>query len=88
MANTKSAQKCARQSLVKREKNKTRKSAIKTAIKKVLDSIERGDEKSIIQTFFKDAESKLARAKGKRLYHSNTVSRKISRLAKKIAAIA
>jgi ribosomal protein S20 len=35
----------------------------------------------------KDAESKLARAKGKGVIHANTAQRKIGRLAKKVAVL-
>lgn len=86
MANIKSAQKRAKQSLVKREKNKTRKSAIKTAIKKLLDSIEQKEASATIQSLFRTAESQLARAKSKGTFHANTVARKVSQLAKKVAA--
>jgi small subunit ribosomal protein S20 len=87
MANLESAKKQARQNIVKRERNLARRTSIKTAVKKVLVSIEKNDSLDIIQGLFKEAESKLARAKGKGVIHSNTAQRKIGRLAKRIAVL-
>jgi small subunit ribosomal protein S20 len=87
MANLKSAQKQARQNIKKRERNLARRTAIKTAIKKVLTSIEKNESLETLQSLLKDAESRLARAQSKRVIHGNTAQRKISRLAKKVAAL-
>lgn len=84
MANTKSAQKQARQNKVRRAVNVARKSAIKTMIKKMVSEIE-NDTLDTAKETFKQVQAKLARAKGKRVIHSNTASRKISRLAQQIA---
>lgn len=86
MANTKSAKKQARKNIVKAKKNLTRRSAIKTSVKKVLSSIEAGADAATLRALLKDAESKLSRAKGKNTLHKKTASRKVSRLAKKVAA--
>lgn len=85
MANSKSAKKCVLQNEKRRVKNCARRSAIKTAVKKVLTAIESTEIQSI-ETLFNDAQAKIARAKGKRLIHANTAARKISRLAKKMNA--
>ena len=87
MANIKSAQKQARQNIVKRERNLSRRTAIKTAVKKILVSIERNDSLEADQGLLRDAEAKLSRAKGKGVIHANTAKRKISRLAKKVAVL-
>jgi small subunit ribosomal protein S20 len=87
MANTESAKKQARQNIVKRERNLSRRTAIKTAVKKVLVSIEKSESLETVQGLLKQAESKLARAKGKGVMHANTAQRKIGRLAKKVAAM-
>ncbi len=84
MANLKSAQKRAKQEIVRRERNVARKSAIKTAVKKLLEAIERGDDAEVTKKLLREAESKLARAKSKGMLHSKTAARKISRLAKKV----
>ena len=85
MANIKSAKKQAKQQAVKRDRNLARKTAVKTAIKKVLTAIEQGVDVAKTKELLKQAEAKIARARGKGLLHSNTASRKISRLAHKVA---
>ena len=87
MANTKSAKKQARQNIEKRERNLARRTSIKTAVKKVLASIEKNEPLEVIQGLLKDAEAKLSRAKNKGVIHGNTAERKIGRLAKKVAAV-
>lgn len=87
MANIKSSKKRARQGIVKRERNLARKSALKTAVKKVLTAIAAGDVVAA-QASFKEAQAKIARARGKGLLHANTAARKVSRLAQRIAATA
>ena len=86
MANSKSAKKRAKQSVVKRQRNLGRKTAIKTAIKKVLAAVEVKDSAKA-KELLKDAEAKIARAGGKGTLHAKTASRKVSRLAKKVAAV-
>ena len=85
MPNIKSAKKRAKQSVKRRQYNLARKTAIKTGTKKVLEAIEM---KAIDQakSLLKDVEGQLARAKVKNVFHANTATRKISRLAKKVAA--
>ena len=85
MANSKSAKKCVLQNEKRRIKNCARRSAIKTAVKKVLTAIESTDLNNV-ETLFNEAQAKIARAKGKRLLHPNTAARKVSRLAKKMNA--
>ncbi len=87
MANLESAKKQARQNIVKRERNLARRTAIKTAVKKVLAAIEKNDSLDTIQGLLREAESKLARAKGKGVVHANTAQRKIGRLAKRVSAL-
>jgi len=86
MANIKSAKKRARQSEKKRIKNLNRKTAIKTAVKKVLVALEQGEEKEKALALLKEAEALFARAKCKKVVHKRTASRKISRLSKRVAA--
>lgn len=86
MANIKSAQKQARQAVVRNKRNTARRSAIKTAEKKVIISLERGDSLDMIKELLRDAEAQISRAVGKTL-HKNTASRKVSRLAKKVAQV-
>ena len=85
MANIKSAKKRAIQSEKRRMKNVTRRSAIKTATKAVIEAIDQGKDAAEIKALMLSVESKLARAKGKHVLHRNTAARKISRIAKRVA---
>jgi small subunit ribosomal protein S20 len=85
MANLKSSKKQARQNVKNRNINLARKTAIKTALKKVADALS-ADDVAKAKELLRDAEAQLARAKGKKLIHKNNASRKISRLAKKVSA--
>lgn len=84
MANLKSAQKQARKAKKRYQVNLTRKTAIKTATKKVLAAIEQGQPEKA-QELLREVEAKLARAKSKHTLHAKTASRKVSRLAKRIS---
>ena len=87
MANIKSAIKKAKQDVARRQRNLSRKTALKTAVKKVLALVQTGDYQASL-TSLRDAEAQLARACGKGLVHKNAVARKVSRLSKKVAALA
>ena len=82
----KSAKKRARQDEVNRKLNLARKTAIKTAIKKVMNAVTAQDYEASVESF-KAAEAQLRRAKNKGVLHANTVDRKVSRLALKVAAL-
>jgi len=84
MANTKSAKKAARKSVKRHSINLARKTAIKTAMKKVVTALQDGKTAAEVQALFNEAQSKCARAKGKGTLHHKTAARKVSRLAKKI----
>lgn len=86
MANIKSAKKRVLQNEKRRKVNAARKSAIKTATKAVLDAMSKGEEATAVKALLRDAEAQIARAKGKHVLHRNTAARKISRLAKRVAA--
>lgn len=85
MPNIKSAKKRALQTTKRQLVNQARRSSVKTAVKKVMIAIESSDIEAAKKLFI-EAESKLAKARGKGLLHHNTAARKISRLAKKVAA--
>ncbi|GAB6144049.1 30S ribosomal protein S20 [Desulfocicer niacini] len=81
MANHKSALKRAKQSENRRLRNKSTKSAMNTAIKKVRAAAEEeGNENA--QALFINAQSCIAKAGKKGVIHKNTAARKISRLSK------
>jgi small subunit ribosomal protein S20 len=86
MANIKSARKRARQNIVRKARNTARRSAIKTAEKKIMTALQEGVSLVTIKDLLRDAESQISRAVGKTL-HKNTASRKVSRLAKKVAQL-
>jgi len=87
MPNIKSAEKRVLQSEKSRLRNVARKSALKTAMKKVFVAVEAEDVESA-QSLLREAQAQLSRAKGKGLLHKNTAARKASRLARKVAAVA
>jgi len=87
MANIKSAKKRVITNNIKAEHNKAIKSEVKTYVKKVEAAIASGD-KNAAQEAFREAEVKLTMATSKGIYHKNTSSRKVSRLAKAVNAMA
>ena len=85
MANTKSAKKSALQNKARAQRNLARRTAIKTATKKVIAAVEAGSDEQEIQALLKDVAAKLYRARGKNIMHRNTAARKLSRLSKRAA---
>ena len=83
MANIKSAKKRAIQSEKRHLVNVARRSAVKTAVKKVLNSLAHNDNIEETKTLFLDAQKLIARASGKGVLHANTAARKIGRLARR-----
>jgi len=86
MANTPSAKKRIRNTLRKTDINKSRKSRIKTFVRKVEDAIELKDAKSAMDSL-KAAQPEIMRGVTKGIFHKNTASRKISRLSSRVKAI-
>lgn len=80
MANIKSAKKRVLQSNKRRLRNVSRKSEIKTLIKKLNKAVAASQEQEA-QDLFKTTQAKLQRAAGKHTLHKKTASRKIGRLA-------
>lgn len=83
MPRIKSAQKRVLVSQKKHGVNLARKTALKTAAKKVMQAIAESDLE-LAKKLFVEAESAFARAKGKGVLHANTAARKVSRLSKKL----
>ena len=86
MANTPSAKKRIRNTLRKTDLNKSRRSRIKTFVRKVEESIELKDAKVAMESL-KAAQPEIMRGVTKGIFHKNTASRKISRLSSRIKAI-
>ncbi|MCR5486296.1 MAG: 30S ribosomal protein S20 [Lachnospiraceae bacterium] len=87
MANIKSAKKRILTSRKRAEANKSVRSSVKTAIKKVYAAIESSD-KSAADNALKAAISDIEKAGSKGVYHKSNVSRKVSRLTKAVNKMA
>ncbi len=87
MANIKSAKKRILVNRTKAERNKMIKSSVKTSVKKVRAAIETKD-KQAAQAALLAATSTIDKAASKGVFHKNTASRKISRLAKAVNEMA
>jgi small subunit ribosomal protein S20 len=85
MANHKSAIKRHKQSLKKKARNKTTKTAVRTAIKKVRAALEAGDT-SAAKDACLAAEILVAKAAAKGILHKKNASRRVGRLASAVAA--
>ncbi len=87
MANTRSAEKRNRQSQKRRARNQGVRTRVKSAVKKVRETLERG-ELAAAEEAFKVAARVIDQASSKGVVHRNTASRKIARLAKAVAKTA
>ena len=86
MANSPQAKKRARQNARRFEINKARRSRIRTYLRKVEEAIESGD-KDAAGAALKAAQPELMRGVTKGVFHKNTASRKMSRLAARVKAL-
>ncbi|MCK0209128.1 30S ribosomal protein S20 [Starkeya koreensis] len=86
MANTPSAKKAARKIERRTAVNKNRRSRLRTFVRKVEDALASGD-RDAATTAFKAAEPEIQRAAQKGVLHKNTASRKVSRLAARVAKL-
>lgn len=87
MANTVSAKKMARKIARRTTVNISRRSRMRTFLRKVEEAITGGDKGAAAQAL-QVAEPELMRAAQKGVVHKNTASRKVSRLASRIKALA
>jgi small subunit ribosomal protein S20 len=86
MANTKSARKATRVIARRTEINKARRSVLRNSVRKVEEAIKSGDRKAALAAF-KAAEPVIMRAAQRGVVHKNNASRKVSRLAHRIAKL-
>ncbi|MEM9749822.1 MAG: 30S ribosomal protein S20 [Pseudomonadota bacterium] len=86
MANTKSAKIMVRKIARRTEVNKARRSRVRTYVRRVEAAIEE-KQADAAAAALKEAQPELMRAVTKGVMHKNTVSRKISRLSKRIKAL-
>jgi small subunit ribosomal protein S20 len=87
MANTSSAKKAVRKIARRTAVNKSRRSEMRTFVRKVEEALAAKDPVGAAAAL-KDAEPRLVRAAQKGIVHKNAVSRKISRLNKRVKALA
>ena len=86
MANTKSARKATRQIARRTEVNKARRSVLRNSMRKVEEAIGSGDA-TVAAAALKAAEPVIMRAAQRGVVHKNTASRKVSRLAHRVAKL-
>lgn len=86
MANTPSAKKATRKIAARTEVNKSRRSRMRTFIRKVEEAITAGDHKVAVDAL-KAAEPEIVRAAQKGIVHANVAARKVSRLNHRVKAL-
>jgi small subunit ribosomal protein S20 len=87
MANTSSAKKAVRKIARRTAVRRARRSQMRTYLRKVEEAIASGDAKNAAEAF-NAAQPLLMRAAQKGVLHKNTASRKVSRLAARVKALA
>ena len=87
MANTRSAEKRNRQAQKRRERNVGVRTRVKGAVKKMRDTVTKGDAAATTQALL-EATRTLAKAASKGVLHKNAAARRIGRLAKAAAKAA
>lgn len=86
MANTPQSKKRARQNLRRLAVNKSRRSRIRTFLRKVEEALASGD-KSAAQGALRAAQPELMRGVTRGIVHKNTAARKMSRLSARLKAL-
>ena len=86
MANNAGARKAIRKIAARTEVNKARRSRMRTFLRKVEEAIASGD-KAVAAEALKAAQPEIMRAAQKGVVHKNTASRKVSRLAQRLAKL-
>ena len=86
MANIKSAKKRILVNRTKAARNKSIRSSVKTAMKKV-DAAVAANDKAAAEAALKEAISTVSKATTKGVYHKNNCARKVSRLTKAVNSL-
>ena len=86
MANSPQSKKRARQAQRRTIVNKTRRTRIRTFLRKVEEAIAGGDQ-AVAAAALKDAQPQIMRGVSKGILHKNTASRKMSRLSARVKAL-
>lgn len=87
MANTLQSKKRIRRNDRRAVINRSRVSRIRTFVRKVEDAIEAGD-KAAAEAALRAAQPEIMRGVTKGVLHKNTASRKVSRLSRRVSAMA
>jgi small subunit ribosomal protein S20 len=87
MANTPSAKKAVRKIARRTAVNRSRRSQMRTYVRKVEEAIASGDQEAAAAAL-RAAEPLVMRAAQKGIVHKNTASRKVSRLSRRVSALA
>lgn len=87
MANSPQARKRAKQNTVRRLRNHSQRSAVRTAVKKLDAAIEAGDQEGATAAY-QASVSIIDKATVKGLHHKNRAARLKSRLNKRVKAVA
>jgi small subunit ribosomal protein S20 len=86
MANTKSAKKATRQIARRTVVNRSRRTRVRTTVRKVEEAIAAGDRTAAVAAMA-EAEPAIIRAAQKGIVHRNAAQRKVSRLVHRIAKL-
>ena len=86
MANTVSAKKMTRKIAKRTAINKSRRSRVRTFVRKVEEALASGNQTDAAAAL-RAAEPEMMRAAQKGILHKNTASRKVSRLASRVRAL-
>ncbi|WP_447646481.1 30S ribosomal protein S20 [Nocardioides zeae] len=86
MANIKSQIKRNRQNELRHERNKSVKTALKTAVRKFREAAEAGDKDKAVE-LGRDASKKLDKAASKGVIHKNQAANRKSAIAKRAASL-
>ena len=86
MPNIESAKKRMRQSAVRRDRNRGRRSALRTSLRKLDEAIEASDMERVRETW-RDAQAMLDRMARRGVIHRNLAARKKSRLSRRISQL-
>jgi small subunit ribosomal protein S20 len=87
MANIRSAAKAARKAKRRQAVNTARKSRVRSYVRKVEEALAAGDSKAA-QAALREAQPEIVRGANKRIMHKRAASRKVSRLARRVKALA
>lgn len=86
MPNIDSAKKRLRQSVVRRDRNRGRRSALRTSLRKLNEAIEAGDMERVRETW-RTTQALLDRNAQRGVIHRNLAARKKARLSRRISQL-